>query len=113
MKIVRKKEAKKFQNSAVCAAYEYDLGDNDINGAVIELKGRYPDKGRAVNTKCKELVYVMSGSGKLEVEGRSFDISEGDQVLINPGEKYFFDGACTLFVPCTPAWNPEQYKEVE
>gem|GEM_PF-2374449 len=28
------------------------------------------------------------------------------------GERYFWDGQMTMFVPCTPAWYPEQHKEV-
>lgn len=51
MKVVYKKQTKQFKNSPVCTAIEYPLGDKDINGAVIELNGRYPDKGRVVNLK--------------------------------------------------------------
>lgn len=59
MKIVYQKETKKFKNSKVCTAIEYPMGDKDINGAVIKLTGRYPDKGRVVNLKCKELSYII------------------------------------------------------
>jgi hypothetical protein len=55
MKVVRLNQTKEFKNSDFCTATEYPLGDKDINGAVIELKGRYPDKGQVVNYKCKEI----------------------------------------------------------
>ena len=113
MKEVHKNQTHKFQNSDVCTAIEYPLGDENINGAVIELSGRYPDTGRVVNEECKELAYVISGSGKVVVEGEEVELKEGGLVLIEPGERYYWDGNMTMFVPCTPAWYPEQHKEVE
>ncbi len=113
MKIVYKNQVERFKNSESCTAFEYPLGDKDINGAVIELNGRYPGKGRVINLKCKELAYVIKGSGKVVVEGKEIKFQEGDLILIEPGEKYFWEGDLTMFVPCTPAWYPEQHKEVE
>ncbi|MFA6131646.1 MAG: cupin domain-containing protein [Patescibacteria group bacterium] len=113
MKVVYKDQAEKFNNGKFCAALEYSMEDKDLNGAIIELTGRYPEKGRVVNLKCKELAYVIKGSGKVAVDDKETNLKEGDLILIQPGEKYFWDGNLTLFVPCAPAWNPEQYKEVE
>jgi len=113
MKIVYKNQTKTFKNSDVCTAIEYPLGDKDINGAVVELKGRYPDEGRVVNLKCKELAYIIKGSGKAVVEGEERQFNEGDLVLIGAEEKYFWEGDFVMFVSCTPAWYPEQHKEVE
>lgn len=113
MKIIHKNQTKIFKNSEACTAIEYSLGDKDINGAVIELNGRYPDKGRAVNLECKEMAYVIKGSGRLVVEGKETKFKEGDLVLINPGEKFFWEGNMEIFMPCTPAWYPQQHKEVE
>ena len=113
MKIIRKEETKKFKNSEVCTAIEYPMEDKDINGAVVEIAGRYPDKGRVVNLKCREMGYVIKGSGKITVEGKKLELNEGDLVLFEPGEKYFWDGNLTMFMSCVPAWYPEQHKEVE
>ncbi len=113
MKIVRKNEVKIFKNSEVCTAIEYPMGDKDINGAVIELSGRYPEKGRTMNEISKEMAYVIKGSGRVVVEGAEARLNEGDLVLIDPGEKFFWEGNMTLFMPCTPAWNPDQHKQVE
>lgn len=52
MKVIHKNQTEIFKNSQVCTAIEYPLGDKDINGAVIELNGRYPNTGRVVNLKC-------------------------------------------------------------
>ena len=113
MKIIRKNQAKKFENSPLCIAYEYPLGDKDINSAVIEIKGRYPHQGRIVNLKCKEIVHILSGSVLLEVEGKKVKLKKGDEVLILPKEKYYWDGNCQIFTACTPGWYPKQHKEVK
>jgi len=65
------------------------MNDKDINGAVIELNGRYPKEGRAVNLKCKEMAYVIKGSCKLVLEGEETLLNEGDLILIKAGEKYY------------------------
>jgi mannose-6-phosphate isomerase-like protein (cupin superfamily) len=113
MKIVRKNQTKKYKNSDVCSAIEFPLGDKDINGAVIKLNGRYPEKDKVVNLKCKELAYIIQGSGKIVFGNTEIKFNEGDLLLIEPGEAYYWVGDCEMFVPCAPAWYPEQHKEVE
>ena len=113
MKIVYKNQAKVFKNSNVCAAIEYPMGDKNINGTIIKLNGRYPDKGRVVNLECKELVYIVKGSGKITVESKEIKLEKGDLILIEPKEKYFWEGKFNMFVSCAPAWYPEQHKSVE
>lgn len=44
MKVVKRGEAVEHHNSDSCLAIEYPLGESDINGAVIKLNGRYPEK---------------------------------------------------------------------
>lgn len=112
MKIIRKNQAKVYKNSDVCVAIEYPLGDKDINGAVVEMNGRYPDKGRVVNLKCKELVYIIKGSGKVIIENKEVKFTKEDLILIKPGEKYYWEGDSTMFMSCTPAWYLEQHKEI-
>ena len=38
---------------------------------------------------------------------------KGDAILIDKKEKYYWDAHCTIIMPCTPAWYPEQHKLVE
>ncbi len=112
MKIIKKDQTEKIQVSDTCLAIEYPLGDKDINGAVIEINGRYPKEGRTVNLECKEMSYVMKGSGKVVIEGVETLLNEGDLVLIEAKEKFYWEGDLKMFMPCTPAWYPEQHKEV-
>lgn len=58
MKVIFKNQAKKCNNSEHCLAIEYPINDKDISGTIIELKGRFPNKGMIVNLKCKELIYI-------------------------------------------------------
>ncbi len=113
MKIIHKNQTKIFKNSESCTAIDYWTGDKDINGAVLEVNGRYPDKNRVVNLECKEMAFIIKGSGKIVIEGKSIKLNEGDLVLIDKGEKYFLEGNLTMFGSCVPAWYHEQHKEVE
>jgi mannose-6-phosphate isomerase-like protein (cupin superfamily) len=112
MQIVHKIDAQEFQNSKACYAYEYILEEKEINGAMVKLTGRYPDTGCVTNLKCKELAHVISGSGKVVVEGKEVLLSEGDLVLILPKEKYFWEGNMVLFVSSTPSWTIEQHRKI-
>ena len=94
MKIFRKNQAQRFQNGAHCVAFEYPTEDKDINGAAIEISGRYPEKGRAVNRKCKELAFVIKGNGKVVIDGNEQLIEEGDLISIEAGEKFFWMARC-------------------
>ena len=75
--------------------------------------GRFPQKNWAVNRKCKEMAHVLSGAGILVVEGKKFSLKQDDVVLIDIGEKYYWEGKMRLGIPCSPAWFPEQHEEVE
>ena len=112
MYIVHNHEAVKCETSTACTAYEYCMSEKDINGAVVHIRGRYPNTGHAVNLRCKEMAYVISGSGRAVVDGKEVPLSKGDVILILPEEKFFWDGDMELFIPCTPAWTPEQYAYV-
>jgi mannose-6-phosphate isomerase-like protein (cupin superfamily) len=113
MKIVRKTEARKFQNSDKCTAFEYPIGDEGINGAVIIIEGRYPDIGMVANTKCKELAYILEGTGKLFTTNGDTEFNPGDLLFIDAGEGFYWEGSFKMFAPCAPAWNLEQYKELK
>ncbi len=110
LEIVHRKEAIAIKSSPACSLFEYCMQDKEINGAKVILKGRYPEKGLAENLQCKEMAFVVQGSGKLVVEGREYLLSQGDLVLILPREKYYWEGEMTLFVPSIPAWTKEQHR---
>ena len=113
MKIIYKEQTEVFKNGNSCYATEYPLGEKDIDNAVIKVTGRYPEKGYVINLECKELAYIISGAGKIVVEDKEASLKDGDLVFIEPGEKFFWDGNFIMLISCAPAWNHDQYKQVE
>lgn len=113
MKIIHKNETNEFKNSDTCIATEYPIGDKDINVSFVEVLGRYPEKGRVTNKKCKEMAYIIDGKGKIVVEGQEIELNEKDLILLEPGEKYYWEGNMRMLVPCAPAWYAEQHKMVD
>lgn len=113
MRIARKQSAKEITIGKTMTAYEYPTIDKALHGAVVKLAGRYPEQGRVVNEKCTEVGYVIAGSGKIVIEGEEISFNEGDQILIKPGEKYYWEAKATMFMPCAPAWYAEQHNEVD
>jgi mannose-6-phosphate isomerase-like protein (cupin superfamily) len=113
MEFIKKEDAVRFENSPVCIATEYKFsGEEDMNIASITLDGRYPEKGHALNTVSKELVYIKSGQGMLATITRRVHLSTGDVVLIQPNEQYYFEGTLELIISSSPTWHPEQYRNI-
>lgn len=59
------------------------------------------------------MAHVLEGEGILWVDGKTYPLKKDDVVLIDVGEKYYWEGNMKLGVPCSPAWYPEQHDEVE
>jgi len=111
--IVKSSQREKHENAPTCTVYEHKHGDKDIDIAEVEIRGRYPESGHSINEECKELFLVSRGSGKIEIDGHPFELAEGDSLLIQPKQKYFFEGNLDLIITCRPAWTPEQYRVIE
>lgn len=112
MYVVTHADAVQHSSSTSCTVYEYIIPEKDINGALVHIRGRYPETGWVMNRICKEMVYVISGTGKVVVEGKEIALSKKMVILILPGEKYYWEGDMELFMPCTPAWTPDQYVQI-
>lgn len=108
MNIIKNNQAERFENSSACTAYEYPQPTDAIDVSRIELSGRYPDAGWAINTACEALVQIVKGGGKLHYVDGEVDLGEGDQVHIPRHERYAFEGTMELIFASTPKWSPEQ-----
>jgi mannose-6-phosphate isomerase-like protein (cupin superfamily) len=111
MKHVSIAEVQKIQHGSTCAVTEYSFGDPALDFAVAEIQGRYPETGRTYNERSAEAAFVLEGSGQVVIEEKEVVLQKGDAVLIQPGEKFCWQGNLKLLLSCTPAWSPEQYKE--
>lgn len=54
----------------------------------------------------------MSGQGSITVDGNNVLLRKDDQLLIEVGEKYMFEGVLQILYVATPAWTPEQAEHV-
>ena len=114
MKVIKYNNALKGKNSDKCKTLEYSFMDKDIDLGIATISGRYPDKGYGVNLISKELIYVIEGSRTLNFKNEKIEFSEGDSILIEPNEKYYYDTEyCKISMSCTPAWSMEQHKLVK
>ena len=59
----------------------------------------------------EETYYILKGTGVLHVDLRSFPVSAGDVVWIEPGERHQIENPCDaelVFVAITaPPWRPD------
>lgn len=110
-----KKESAEFYSGDGYSGLDYPSLDKDINVGVIKIFGRSPKTGYQVNENCKELLYILRGSGKLFLKenNRKVEFKQGDVIVIDKNEYYAFDGDFEAICPCTPAWTSEQHKYVD
>jgi mannose-6-phosphate isomerase class I len=113
MEVRKKHQATRHENTSDCVVYEYKFGTNEIDMAVIELSGRYPQEGWALNTVCTSLVYIVKGEGKLTGPEMQNELTAGDQALIPKDNKYALEGEMELLFAAHPVWTPEQVKNVK
>jgi mannose-6-phosphate isomerase-like protein (cupin superfamily) len=113
MKYVTVDDAQRFENGKTCTVLEYG-GDADLSGAVAEINGRYPEFGWSLNTAVKEMVFVLSGEGKIVTQDTEKPLVKDVMVLLDVNEQYYFEGkSLRIFMPTTPAWTPGQYRIIE
>ena len=109
MHIVKQKKTRRVDASPTTSVEEYIMQETSISGATAIVYGRYPEKGYAINTTCHELALVLSGNGYIGTTRTKTAIELGDCILLQPKEKYYWDGHMAIFIVCTPKWKPRQH----
>lgn len=112
MKIVKKEESEKIINSGTSYLKEYSkkINDQDLDFCINTITGRYPQKGYAQNLKCKEICYILEGNGFIHKKDEDIKFKQGDVILIDKEEIYFWEGDCQIIMVCSPSWYKEQCK---
>jgi len=112
--LVKKSQAKKFDNSKDCVVWEYEYPSKLFSFATAQINGRYPSKKRVTNLECEETYYVVSGTGVIHSERGDFKIEPGDLYFFKKTEKYWVEGRKLFLVLVNaPKWTPEQHKEID
>jgi mannose-6-phosphate isomerase-like protein (cupin superfamily) len=111
--MIKKENRIRHENSKKCIAYEYPIGDKDLNIALVEIRGRYPDSGVVINEVVKELIFVIEGKGKIVIDNKEYQLNEEDSLIILPKQKYYWEGNLKLLITCNPSWYPEQHKHID
>lgn len=110
MRYLHSSGVREKRNNDQCIVFEYPLAHEKIDIARVEIRGRYPNEGFATNRESTELAYVLEGSGIVIIGNEEIILGAGDVVLIEPSEKFFWQGNMKLLLSCSPAWHPEQYE---
>ena len=114
MRKIASEQTQEYKNSDLCIAKEYDFKDKDIDISTAKISGRYPENGYCVNTEVKEMIFVLAGGGeRLYTEKEIVTFKQGDAILIEKNEKYFWDAKAEVVMACSPTWTPEQHKMVK
>jgi mannose-6-phosphate isomerase-like protein (cupin superfamily) len=113
MKVVPAGKTKSFRNSKTCWGEAFSFGDSELDIALVTVDGRYPQTGQVTNDVCREIAYVVSGSGSVGVDDTVHKLAAGDAVMLMPGERFWWEGRMLkMLMPCAPAFYPEQHREV-
>jgi hypothetical protein len=81
--------------------------DDSYSLAHISLRG----VNQAVrNLDCKMTYTVRGGYGWMSVEGEMYELTEGVQVTILPGQRYQDAGRLSMEVRSEPPFDPEQVR---
>lgn len=111
MNIIPSSKTNKIQATPTTTIWEFVMKEKAISGAITQINGRYPEKGFAVNEACKEIAFVISGSGSIATPAQTRPIGVGDLIFIDKGESFAWEtnGSLTLFMSTTPKFNPKQH----
>ena len=77
--------------------------DKDLNMAVVEQSGRYPESGFNINHVSTEGLYVIEGEITLHLNNESIALKTGEAFYILPKTKYWLDGTAKVFVAVNPS----------
>jgi len=61
--LIKKEESKKKEKVNSCVVWEYPFTSKKLGIATALIDGRYPEKGKALNSKSDLVCFVISGNG--------------------------------------------------
>lgn len=95
-----------------CTIWEYTFDSKVLNIAKANITGRYPEHGKALNTLCEEVYYVLEGTGTMQIGDEVSVVKKGDVCVIPKGLVYSIEGNISLLIATSPPWSPEQHQNI-
>ncbi|UZE94213.1 MAG: cupin domain-containing protein [Candidatus Pacearchaeota archaeon] len=77
-----------------------------LNMALVQIR----DDRKHYHKKATEIYYVLKGAGIIELNDKTFDISSGHAILVEPLTKHkarAFKGVLEIIVASSPPYDPE------
>ena len=113
MKISQKDIITVERETAVIKQYPFPTKALSITN--IKVNGRHPaDTTRQhVEHTLTLLCYVISGKGIFVIDGKTYSVTNGDALFIQPNQKYYIEGILEYLVCCEPAYYRKQHEQVK
>lgn len=104
-----KKEVNVVKNTECLSVFEYFVKKDNVGlgFAVASLDGKY---GSCRNKKVDQIIYVLEGKIKVDVDGKSYALEKEDALFLKKGNWYSVNGKAKFVVVTSPAWFYEQYE---
>lgn len=113
MEHVSRAKAQRYENGAV-TSWEYEMQNANLNVAPISIRGRYPEQGYTSNKISDSIVHIIDGNGRIVlIDGTDVELVANDQVHIDVGDAYYFEGELDIIYAASPSWTPEQTEHID
>ncbi len=112
--IIKKSDAKPISANTESTIWDYPMPSSDTGITYQNLNGRLPEKGWYRNKVCHEIFFITEGAARLNIDGKEYEVSEGDIVILKPGQKHYGNYINTSLVTITsPNWYEDQFEVIE
>ena len=92
--------------SCPCGQARRAFADDPDAVATLHVVDIKQDAAAHYHKKLTEIYYVLEGSGRVELDGRQYDVAAGDAILIKPGCRHRALGAMKIINVPIPAFDP-------
>lgn len=112
--IIKKIKATAEKPNEQSIILDYPMPSEDTGISYQNLHGRFPEKGWYRNKVCQEIFFVTKGTAVITIDDTTYDVAEGDVVILKPDQKHFgIYNNTSLITITSPNWYEEQSEIIE
>ena len=94
--------------------WDYPMPNEDIGISYQELNGRGPAKGKYLNKVYHEIYFIISGSAKIFIKGKAYDVGARDIIMVEPNTPHHIETTNLKYITITrPNWYEAQYEVID